>query len=183
MLFAALTSAAQTETNLVSDSTQLSTPTLQPSILIGYLSYDSALVSMPQYNDVEKKMGDMRKAYETELKRVEEEFNEKYEAFLEGRKDFPRTILLKRQTELEQLLQRNIEFKEQSLKQLAEARKEAMKPLQQLLNETIARIAHTHGLTLVVNTDANACPFIDAALSRDISQEVRMELAKVATVQ
>jgi outer membrane protein len=145
---------------------------------IGYLSYDSILVNMPQYAIVEKQMSDMRQAYDKELKRAEEEFNEKYEAFLEGRKDFPRTILLKRQNELEQLLQRNVEFKQQSLKHLEQARQEAMAPLRQQLSQAIAQVAQNRKLAVVLNTDDNACLFIDPALSVDIDADVRMELAK-----
>ena len=139
---------------------------------IGYLSYDSVLVSMPQYTLVENQMDTLRQVYQTELKRVEDDFNQKYEAFLDGRKDFPRTILLKRQTELQQLLQRNVEFKEQSLKELQQARTDALAPLRQRLSEAIAAVARQQQLAVVVNTDSNACPFIDPDFSIDITQEV-----------
>jgi outer membrane protein len=143
---------------------------------IGFLSYDSLLTSMPQYAIVEKQMADLQQAYDAELKRAEEEFNQKYEAFLDGRKDFPRTIMLKRQTELQQLLQRNVDFKQQAQGELKQARQQAMKPLRQQLNEAIALVAHRHGLAVVVNTDAEACPYIDPALAIDISVEVRQEV-------
>ena len=139
---------------------------------IGYLSYDSLLVSMPQYTEVENQLDTLRSAYEAELKRAEDEFNQKYEAFLDGRKDFPRTILLKRQTELQQLLQRNVEFKEQSRRQLSQARRDALAPLRQLLSQAIAAVASRRGLVAVLNTDSNACPYIDPACSIDLTQEV-----------
>lgn len=144
----------------------------------GYLSYDSALVSMPQYAIVKAEIRDLRKAYEKELKRVEDEFNQKYEAFLDGQRDFPRTILLKRQNELQELLQKNIEFKQQGLRDLEEAEVEAMAPLRQQLAQAIAEVAKNHSLALVVNTDSNACPFIDPSLSIDIKEEVEALLMK-----
>lgn len=142
------------------------------TIYIGYLSYDSALVKMGDYAIVQQKMAELRAAYEAELKRVEDEFNQKYEAFLEGQKDFPRTILLKRQTELQELLQRNIDFKRQGQEDLQKAEREAMQPLRQRLNEAIARVAASQKLAVVLNIDSNACPFIDPVLSTDVSQAV-----------
>ncbi len=150
----------------------------EPQPVFGYLSYDSALVAMPQLAIVEKQMSDLQQAYDAEMKRVEDDFNQKYEAFLDGRKDFPRTILLKRQTELQQLLQQNIEFKAQCRQEMEKARREAMVPLQGRLAEAIATVARRHKLALVVNTDANACPFIEPALALDLNDEVRQLLRR-----
>jgi len=144
----------------------------------GYLSYDSALVAMPEYAIFQQNMRQLRNAYEQEVKRVEDEFNQKYEAFLEGQRDFPRTILLKRQTELQQLMQQNIEFKAQGRRDLQQAEAEALKPLRVRLNETLATIARKYGLELIVNTDANACPFIDPVLSISVEEEAKALLAK-----
>ena len=149
------------------------------TLKIGYLSYEKALKALPDYALQQKKLADLRAQYEAELKRIETEFNQKYEAFLDGRKDFPRTILLKRQTELQQLMQRNIEFRENSLKELQQAREEAYAPLRRQLNEAIAIVAKRLKLAVVVNTDANACPFIDPDVAVDIRQEVEKELSKL----
>jgi len=148
------------------------------SLLIGYLSYDSALVAMPDYAEVMAQMKQLRQSYDEEMKRVEDEFNSKYEAFLENRKDFPRTILLKRQTELQELLQRNIEFKSESRRDLRAREKELLAPLRIRLNETIAAIAREKKLTLVVNTDANACPFIEPLQGVDLNEEVALRLSR-----
>ena len=161
---------AQTETT-TPVSQEMSVPAVGAP-MIGYLSYDSVLAAMPQRAIVEKKLDELTAQYEAELKRVEDEFNQKYEAFLDGRKDFPRTILLKRQTELQQLMQRNVEFREKSRQELQEARDEAYAPLRQQLSEAIAVVAQRNKLAVVINTDANACPFIDPTLAIDISLEV-----------
>ena len=152
--------------------------TVQPSVIIGYLSYDSALVSMPEYKSVKDQLASLRQAYEDELKRVEDEFNRKYEDFLDGQKDFPRTILLKRQTELQDMLQRNLEFKQQGQADLAKAERDLLAPLRIRLNETIATLARSKHLALVVNTDSNACPFIEPMLGVDLGDEVISTLKK-----
>ena len=142
------------------------------SIRFGYLSYQQALQSMPQYALVQKKMADLRNQYEAEMQRVTNEFNRKYEEFLEGQREFPKTILQKRQTELQELMTRNVTFKEESRKQLAEAEREALAPLKARLAETVARIAGNRGLALVVNTDSEACPYINPEMGEDLNQLV-----------
>ena len=66
----------------------------------GYLSYEAALQSMADYQQVQQKMDQMRQQFQAETLRVEDEFNLKYEEFLDGQRDFPKTILQKRQSEL-----------------------------------------------------------------------------------
>ena len=139
---------------------------------IGYLSYSEALRAMPEYALVQQRLTELRAQYDAELKRVEDEFNQKYEAFLEGRAEFPRTILLKRQTELQEMLQRNVDFKRQGQEDLQRAEREALAPLRILLNETIASVARELGLALVVNTDSNACPFIEPTMGVNINEAV-----------
>ena len=148
------------------------------TLRFGWLSYETALMSMPQYAIVQKQMEDLRAQYQAETKRVEEEFNRKYEEFLEGQREFPKTILQKRQTELQELMEKNIAFKEESRQQLAKAEAEAMEPLKVRLSEVIAKIATERGLALVVNTDSNACPFINPEMGEDINELVIAQLAK-----
>ena len=150
----------------------------QDSLRFGWLSYETALKSMPQYAIVQQQMSNLRAQYQAETKRVEDEFNRKYEEFLEGQREFPKTILQKRQTELQELMEKNIAFKEESRQQLAKAEAEAMAPLKARLNEVIAEIASRQQLALVINTDANACPFIDPEMGTDISTLVNSLLQK-----
>ena len=63
----------------------------------GYFSYEQAFKAMPEQVIVQKQLSDLKAQYEAEAKRVEEEFNRKYEAFLEVQRELVPTILNKRQ--------------------------------------------------------------------------------------
>jgi Outer membrane protein (OmpH-like). len=143
-----------------------------PVLKIGFLSYDRALKAMPDYVLTQQRLANLRADYDKELKRVEDDFNRKYEEFLDGQKDFPKTILYKRQTELKELMERNVVFKANSRRELAEAERAAMEPLRQQLNGLLAQIAKEHGYALILNTDADACPYIDPLMGEDINQLV-----------
>ena len=139
----------------------------------GYLSYEQVLQSMPEYTLVQTTMEKIRAQYEAELKRVEQEFNLKYEEFLDGQRDFPPTILRKRQAELKELLERNVSFKAKSRQELAEAESQAMAPLREKLAEVLATIGLKYGYAFILNTDAGAVPFISPAMGDDINQLVK----------
>ena len=142
----------------------------------GFLSYEAALQSMGEYALVQKQMADLRTQYEAETKRVEDEFNTKYEDFLEGQREFPKTILQKRQTELQELMQKNIEFKQNSIQELAKAEQEAMAPLRIKLIETLGKIGRERGYAFIVDTDQKALPFINPAMGEDINELVQNAL-------
>ena len=139
----------------------------------GFLSYEAALQSMPDYTLVQKNLADLKAQYQTEAKRVEDEFNRKYEEFLEGQREFPKTILQKRQSELQELMQKNIAFKQQGLAELARAEQEAMAPLRIKLIEALGKIGRERGYAFIVDTDQKAMPFINPAMGEDINQTVQ----------
>lgn len=74
-------------------SLSASAQTSEPVLKFGFLSYEAVLTSMPEYATVEQGMKDLEAQYAAEQKRVEDEFNKKYEEFLDGQRDFPQTIL------------------------------------------------------------------------------------------
>ena len=143
------------------------------SFRFGYVSYEAALQSMPDYITVQKKMAELRQQYQAETLRVEDEFNRKYEEFLEGQREFPKTILQKRQSELQELMERNIQFKENSREELAQTEKALMAPLRIRLIETLGKIGRERGYAFIVDTDQKALPFINPDMGDDITQIVQ----------
>ena len=139
----------------------------------GYLSYQAALKAMPDYAIVEKQMADLEQQYQAETKRVEDEFNRKYEDFLDGQREFPRTILQKRQTELQELMEKNIQFKEQGRQELADAEREALAPLRIRLIELLSTIGREKGFAFIYDTDTKALPFLNIDFGEDINQLVQ----------
>ena len=139
----------------------------------GYLSYEGAIQSMPDYAIVQKKMKTLQEQFQAETLRVEDEFNRKYEDFLDGQRDFPRTILQKRQTELQELMEKNIQFKEQGRQELADAEREALAPLRIRLIELLSTIGREKGFAFIYDTDTKALPFLNIDFGEDINQLVQ----------
>ena len=58
----------------------------------GYFSYQEVLTSMEEYQQAAASLEKIKGKYNAEIKRVEDEFNNKYEQFLEGQKTFAPSI-------------------------------------------------------------------------------------------
>ena len=80
------------------------------SLRYGYFSLDSVFTAMPEYAVAQKNLADLRAKYDEEMKRAEDEFNAKYEEFLETQRDLIPSILSKRQTELQEIMEKNVAF-------------------------------------------------------------------------
>ena len=94
-----------------------------PPAKFGYLSYNEIFKAMPEYAASQQKLAELKAKYDQEAQRGEEEFQRKFAEFLQGEKDFPENILLKRQHELQDLLAKSIAFKEEAQKLLSQAGK------------------------------------------------------------
>ena len=147
-----------------------------PMLKFGYLSYDEVLQSLPEYATIEAGMAELQEQYAAEQKRVEDEFNQKYEDFLEGQHNFPPTILQKRQNELQELLDKNIAFKKESQRLLAEAKEKALAPLKQRLADALARVGSARDFAFILNTDANAAPWINVEMGTNVTEAVKIAL-------
>lgn len=137
-----------------------------------YLSYETAMKSMPEYSQANGNVNKLRTQYDNEIKRAEKEFNAKYEDFLENQRTMASAILDKRQSELQELLQKNLKFKEEAKRLLLQAENDAYAPLKTKLNEAIRRIGAERGYAFVLNTDGDACPYVDSTKGDDISMIV-----------
>lgn len=148
-----------------------------PVVKYGYLSYDSVFRAMPEYTTMQASMKELRDKYEAEQKRVEDDFNKKYEEFLDGQASYPQTILQKRQSELQEMLDKNIAFKKESQRLLCKAECEAKAPLKERLTAVLAKIGQERGYAFILNTDGNVAPWLNAAMAEDITETVK-ELLK-----
>ena len=138
---------------------------------------------MPEYEVSRQKLADLKSKYDKEALRSEEEFQRKFAEFLQGQKEFPENILLKRQHELQDLLTKSIRFKEESQKLLVQAEKDLQADMLYLLNEAIRAVGVERGYAYIINTDGNTCPFINPAVADDVTNYVKEKLQLPISVE
>lgn len=182
-MFAATALNAQTEDNQpvvtsVEDSvtTVVADTTITEVQKFGYLSYNAILKAMPDYAVAQKNISDLKQKYDEEMKRTEQDFTKKFNEFIDGQKNFPENIMLKRQKELQMLMDEGLKFKDEVKKLLTNAEAELMKPVYQKLNDILSAIGTEHDYMYILNTDANAYPFMNMKYGEDVTAAVKEKL-------
>lgn len=157
-LFASVASA-QDEVMAISDTLPENSVVYQAKPF-GYLSYNEVLKAMPEYAEAMSGIDQLKVSYDEELNRAEKEFSKKFAEYIEGQKSFPENIMLKRQKELQLLMDQSIQFKAEAKELLIKAEADLMAPLYERLDAAIKAVGSENNYAYILNTDANAYPYI-----------------------
>ena len=173
--FALISMVASAQQNNVASVQQ---PAAQQSsaLRFGYFSFEQVFHTMPGYAIAKHNMDELRAKYDEETKRVENEFNAKYEEFLDGQRSYAKSILEKRQAELRELMEKNVAFKAEAARLLKQAEQDAYAPLKAKVNEEAQKIGKEKGFAFILNTDNNAAPYLSAEMGEDITAVLKARL-------
>ena len=139
-------------------------------------SYDSVMHVMPDYKAALATLADLRKQYDAEIKRTEDDFNAKYESFIEVYSGLDINIRNKRQNELQELMARGMAFQEETRRLLRNAEKDLLKPVRARIDAALTEVAQENGYDFVLNTDNNAIPYTNPEISEDITMLLKEKL-------
>lgn len=142
----------------------------------GYFSFDNVLKSMPDYVMAQRSIDDLKQKYDAEMKRAEDEFNSKYEEFLDVQNDLVPAILHKRQAELQEMMQKNINFKNESQRLLKQAEADAFAPVKNKLYNALTKVGLAQGYAFILNTDGDACPYVNPEMGEDATELIKEAL-------
>jgi len=142
----------------------------------GYLSYNAVFERMPEYQQAQEAFAQLKAKYDAEAVHSEEEFQRKFAEFLQGQKDFPASIMQKRQAELQDLMEKSVSFRQQSRDLLRKAEADLQKPVATALDEAIQAVGAEMSLDFVLNTDGNSLPFINPQVGVDVTKAVLVKL-------
>ena len=155
---------------------QQATTAAQPVLRFGYFSFEQVFHTMPGYAIAKHNMDELRGKYDEETKRVETEFNSKYEEFLDGQRSYAKSIFEKRQAELRELMEKNIAFKAEAARLLKKAEEESYAPLKAKMNAALQQIGKENGFAFILNTDNNATPYLSAEMGVDITEALKEKI-------
>ena len=141
-------------------------------------SYDSVMHVMPDYKAALATLADLRRQYDAEIKRTEDDFNAKYESFIEVYSGLDINIRNKRQNELQELMARGMAFKEETRRLLRNAEKDLLKPVRARIDAALTEVAQENGYDFVLNTDNNAIPYTNPEISEDITMLLKEKLVR-----
>lgn len=143
------------------------------TLRFAHFSYETVLAAMPDYSAAQQRLQTLRQQYDAESRRMADEFNNKYEDFLEAYHTLAPSILNKRQAELQELMQRGTAFREEAQQQLKQAEEEQMKPVRERLDRAVQQLGRQRAYAFILNTDGQSVPYVDATLGDDITDTLK----------
>lgn len=146
------------------------------AFVMGSINGNSILPLMPQYLAMQESLKSLRDQYEAEAKKSESDFQRKFEEFMKGQKEFPKTILEKRQNELQMMLETNAEFRIKAQQLLAEAEAGMLADVKAELQEAVATVAQQKGVSIVYDLDNGSVPYIMSGMAVDLNAVVMQYL-------
>ena len=146
----------------------------------GFCSMTALLQSLPEYAQAMEAMQQLRERYELEAQHNEDDFRRRFQEYLQGQKNFPEPILLKRQGDLERAMEEGLEFRRQADSLLVVAERDLLTPLRKRVEGVVKSIGTERGYDYVIDTDLAAFPFLNPALSEDITADALAKLQKAS---
>ena len=146
------------------------------SFKFAFYNEKKVLQAMPDYLSAQQGLEALRAQYEAEAKRMSEEFNNKYEEFLDVQSTLAQTIRNKRQMELEELMTRGVTFRNNSQKLLADKEVEMMAPIRLRLDEALQNLGTQYGYAFIMNADNGQLSWVNTTIGEDITELLIKEL-------
>lgn len=160
-------------TPVVTATPQVVTPT---PAKYGYLSYTQVLENMTEYKLAQQQLKDLRAKYEAEAQYNEATFRRQFAEYLQGQKEFPQSIMLKRQRDLQEALEKSLAFRDEAERLLKQAETEILAPIKARLADAIKMVGGAYNLDYIYNVDTNAMPYVNPALVMDVTKLVEQQL-------
>lgn len=148
----------------------------QAQVRYGTIHYDSLLTSMPGYEHAQDRMAELRRQYADEAAYNEMAFKRQFAEFLQGQQKFSQSILLKRQRDLQDSMEKGIAYRAAADSLLRHAEADLLAPLHSMLNAAILDVGLERGYELIVNLDERSFPFLHPQVTEDATPYVLKKL-------
>lgn len=133
----------------------LSCLTLQAqSVRIGFTRIDYIISQMPESKQVESQLTIQQTQVESEVKRLQKEFDEKYAAYQKTGSQLTETVRKDRETELQNLQTRIQEFSRSAQESLQKKYKQLISPILSKVQQAIDTVAKQSGYHFILNVGA-----------------------------
>ena len=142
----------------------------------GHIRSQEILIVMPEYTKAQTDIETMRKQYEEEMKRVEQEFQKKFTAFQEEQANLPKNILERRQKELQELNERGMQMQQDAQQQLQQSWMQMLEPIAKKIDDAIKAVGQEGGYVFIFDLNATQIPFINETYATDVTSAVKAKL-------
>ncbi|HEY5499567.1 MAG TPA: OmpH family outer membrane protein [Bacteroidales bacterium] len=143
----------------------------------GYVNRAEIFQSMPETVSATKKIEDLAKNYETELTKIQDEYQKKGSEFVATRDSLPEAIRARRMTEIQDLETRLNSFYQDSQKDIQKQQQELIVPINDKLSKAVKAVGQENGFVYIFDISINAgLMYWSAEKCTDVTNMVRAKL-------
>ena len=122
----------------------------------GYFNRAEIFQAMPETVAATKKLDEISKNYESELARMNEEYQKKGSDFIAAKDTLPEAIKTRRMTEIQDIEQRLQAFYQDSQNEIKKNQQDLIIPINAKLMKAVKAVGQEQGFIYIFDTSANA---------------------------
>ena len=145
------------------------------TLKFGHVRSYEVIQIMPEYEKAMADLQDLQKKYTDEIKRANDEFNRKYQEFIQQQDSLPRNIAERRQKELQDMAERQQQFQQEAEQGMQKAQQEKMTPIYKKLDDAIKAVGAAEGVIYIFDLARTPIPYVGAQ-SIDLTAKVKAQL-------
>ena len=132
--------------------------------------------NMKEYVAAQTEIETLGKQYKEDLDRMQAELQKKSEEFQKEEANLLDNVKQRRQQELQDLYNRILQTNQDNQQSLEKVQAEKLQAIQQLVMEAIKKVGEASGYIYIVDTSNGLIPFVNPAMSTDVSAEIKKAL-------
>jgi outer membrane protein len=118
---------------------------------IAYFNAQEIIVIMPEYKKMQDSLQVTQTAIKAELGILQEEYSNKYQAFMKEGDTLIESIRIRRMQEIQDLEQRAANYNEQSQQQLEQLYRSLLEPIQKKIRDAIQAVGKENNFTYILD--------------------------------
>ncbi|MDD2436182.1 MAG: OmpH family outer membrane protein [Massilibacteroides sp.] len=123
-------------------------------VKIAFVKTQEIFMAMPEVSTMESQLADLNEKYKVELKQMQDEYTNKYSAYVAQQDSLTENIKLRRMQEIDDIRSRMDNFVQVAQQDVQKKQQELLQPIQQKLHDAIQSVGNEKGYTYIVDPAA-----------------------------
>ena len=148
------------------------------NLKFGHINAQEIVSAMPEFAKAQSDIEALDKQLTSELQRTQEEFNKKYQEFQQAiaKDSLPAIIAVRRQKELQDMMQRQEQFQQEAQQQMQKAQADAMAPIYKKLDDAIKAVGAAEGVIYIFDLARTPVAYVNESQSINLTPKVKTQL-------
>ncbi len=142
----------------------------------GHFNAQEILAVMPETQKAQTDIETLRKQYEDDIKRTEDEVNKKFAAYQQEQANLPKNIQERRQKELQDLAEKGMQYQRDAQQELERSWMEMLEPIYKKLNDAVKAVGDEGGYVYLFDISTTQIPYVNETLSTNVSAAIKAKL-------